>query len=624
MKIEFLKLRISNFMSIGEANIDLSNAGFTLVSGKNKNPEDGAKSNGSGKSSIFEAIFWCLTGNTIRGNKDVVNCHGNDGAVVNLQFKYNGIFWELERSKNHSKLKTNLRVVKDGIDISGKGIRDSEKILESHLPGLTSQLIGNVIILGQGLPQKFTNNTPSGRKELLEKLTKSDFMIEDLKQKIQKRQHYISSQISLYKDLKTRSEIEVRSSSEVISFSEGKIEDLENKNSTAEQRLQQAISDIDRLQSLHDNKRKELDFIAEDLLRKQQERNEISEKILSCSTQISTEFDSILRDNNEDLSNKKSELGIKEAEYKRLSSISDTCPTCGQKLQGVTKPDISEIYECVVNLKNIVDQLTSRSIQIQNEKNLKIQDQTKAFTIERNNVDQKIRDLQVKSDRLKSEINSLQIELDKSIKHRVSIQQEKATFDGFVSSYRKQISDSEENIKINKALIQKYSEDLSFWERHQEIINKFNTIVTRDFRGYLLSNIIEFIQQTAKLYCKYIFGTDLIEFKLDGNSISINYSAREYESLSGGERQKVDLIIQFSIREMLCKSTGFTTNLLVLDEIFDNLDDVGCSKIIDFISSRLVDISSIFVITHHNSYLNIPCDNEIVVVKDERGVSTIR
>ena len=66
-------------------------------------------------------------------------------------------------------------------------------------------------------------------------------------------------------------------------------------------------------------------------------------------------------------------------------------------------------------------------------------------------------------------------------------------------------------------------------------------------------NVIEFIDKKAKEYCKDIFLTDKIEFCLNGNNISISYDNKEYEVLSGGEKQKVDLIIQFAIRDMLCK-----------------------------------------------------------------------
>ena len=155
------------------------------------------------------------------------------------------------------------------------------------------------------------------------------------------------------------------------------------------------------------------------------------------------------------------------------------------------------------------------------------------------------------------------------------------------------------------------------------IINKFNTVITRDFRGYLLNDIIEYINNKAKEYSELVFGADLIDFKLDGNNLLISYNDKEYEALSGGERQKVDLIIQFAIRDMLCKHTSFSSNIIVLDEIFDALDDIGCQKVLDLITTRLHDISSIFIITHHGNELSIPYDDVIRLEKDNTGVSRL-
>ena len=192
MHITFKEIHIENFMSIGSANISLTDRGFTLVEGINNNKEDNARSNGSGKSSLFEALVWCLTGTTVRGNKNIVNYNGTDGACVRLFFDVGSDAFELIRAKDHSKYKTNLHIIINGEDKSGKGIRDSEKLLSEYLPELTASLIGSVIVLGQGLPQKFSANTPSGRKEVLEKLCKSDFMIQDLKDRISNRKDFLN------------------------------------------------------------------------------------------------------------------------------------------------------------------------------------------------------------------------------------------------------------------------------------------------------------------------------------------------------------------------------------------------------------------------------------------------
>ena len=155
-----------------------------------------------------------------------------------------------------------------------------------------------------------------------------------------------------------------------------------------------------------------------------------------------------------------------------------------------------------------------------------------------------------------------------------------------------------------------------------DVVNKMITIATRDFRGFLLSEIIKFIDQKAKEYCKEIFGTEEIEFKLDGNNIFIGYCGKEYESLSGGEKQKIDLIVQFSIRDMLSRFLNFSSNILVVDEIFDNLDSVGCQKVLNLIATKLTDVNSLFIITHHTD-IDIPIDSELVIVKDKDGFSKI-
>ena len=167
-------------MSFESAELNLDSTGYFIIKGINNNVGDSASSNGSGKSTIFEALCWGLTGETVRGTKEVSNIYTNKGASVEVCFTVDRDEYIIIRKKDPSSLSFYV----NGEDKSGKGIRDTEKLLNQYLPDLSSSLIGSVVVLGQGLPQRFTNNSPSGRKEILEKLSKSDFMIADLKDKI--------------------------------------------------------------------------------------------------------------------------------------------------------------------------------------------------------------------------------------------------------------------------------------------------------------------------------------------------------------------------------------------------------------------------------------------------------
>lgn len=184
--LSFSKIILHNFGSYHHAEIELQNKGFCLVTGENHHIQDNALSNGSGKSFIWSGICFALTGETIQGLKsNLKNIHvDEDTAYVQLEFMSDGANYDITRIiAPHSDLK----IIKDGDDVSGKGIRESEEILHDLLPDITQELIASSIIIGQGMPNKFSAFKPSGRKELLEKLTKSDFMIEDIKSRIAAR-----------------------------------------------------------------------------------------------------------------------------------------------------------------------------------------------------------------------------------------------------------------------------------------------------------------------------------------------------------------------------------------------------------------------------------------------------
>ena len=57
MHINFRKLTLHNFLSFGDAILEFNDDGFIKVSGINENPDDLAASNGSGKSSLNEALI---------------------------------------------------------------------------------------------------------------------------------------------------------------------------------------------------------------------------------------------------------------------------------------------------------------------------------------------------------------------------------------------------------------------------------------------------------------------------------------------------------------------------------------------------------------------------------------
>ena len=67
---------------------------------------------------------------------------------------------------------------------------------------------------------------------------------------------------------------------------------------------------------------------------------------------------------------------------------------------------------------------------------------------------------------------------------------------------------------------------------------------------------------------------------------------------------------------------NFSSNILLLDEIFDSLDATAVDAVLRCICNKLADVDSLFIISHHARELEIPYDSELIVTKDEGGIST--
>ena len=620
MHIEFRGIEIHNFMSFGHAQLAIQDDGFIKVTGINENPDDLATSNGSGKSSLWESIVWALTGETIRGTKQVSNIYGDDGTYVIVEFLVDNTHYEITRSKDHKILKTTLKIVIDGNDVSGKGIRDSEKLLAQYLPDITASLLGSVIILGQGLPQKFTNNTPSGRKEVLEKLSKSDFMIEDLKARVASRKQEISSELRNYQDACLQVDSKIRLLNQQITDNQARLStmdetalkitvtELSEKKSDLSDKLtisQDELSTIKTsIQALLEDGHQRLTKYNEDVQSINHKHQESIEQARDEMVKLQTEHQNATR------------------ELTRIQNIKDICPTCGQKISGVHKPDTTQLEQTISDLKLKLAECTNvynDRVQLRTDELNALKKEYDLFYIDHRNTLMREEDLKREKT---TQIASLTQNLN-MISNQLDAETRK--LDQFVLT----VKNLEESIATASATIETLNQELLYNNTNKDlqqtrldVISKFDTALKRDFRGYLLTAVIDYIQVRAKAYAQKIFETDKIAFMLDGNNIEISYLNKSYENLSGGEKQKIDLIIQFSIRDMLCNHLGFTSNILVLDEVFDGLDMIGCQRVLDVISA-ISDIKNIFIVTHRKD-LSIPSDKEIIVVKSSDGISELR
>lgn len=618
--IQFKKITVHNFGSYAHAELDLQNKGFCLVSGQNNCIKDGAASNGSGKTQIFSAICYALTGETVGGIKSGlknINVEETD-CWVELEFNYNKDQYIITRVLAP---KTDMKIIKNDVDISGKGIRESEKKLAEVLPEITKDLITSTIIMGQGNVNRFSSFSPSGRKELLEKLTKSDFMIEDLKSRICNRQTELSTKIREYEDSLIANNTQLNISNNKLSGLRKELSERAMPDFTTilnQLRIDQfaLASQLDALKIESDSLEAQLQAMSNELVRLTEAKAaENAEELAMYNkkySELSVEKNTVLL-----------QRGALLTEINKLKAITDTCPTCGQKLPNIQKPDTSqqelEVQQLDEKLKVITENFNKTNsihqqylIDIDNRHKQKLD----AANINTANVRALLKTKRDQENQLKYQLDNVQSQINTQLYDQQHWEQYTKKLENDISIYEQEVASIANIINITTSAKNELLE-------HLAVVKKMDTLVKRDFRGYLLTNIIAYLDKKAKEYCNIVFGTMELSLNLNGNALDITYCDKVFDLLSGGEKQRVDLILQLAIRDMLITYLDLNANILVLDEITDFLDKKSCKAVMSLLESALQTVESVFIISHHESELEISADSSIKIVKNAHGISEL-
>jgi DNA repair exonuclease SbcCD ATPase subunit len=164
------------------------------------------------------------------------------------------------------------------------------------------------------------------------------------------------------------------------------------------------------------------------------------------------------------------------------------------------------------------------------------------------------------------------------------------------------------DLKPNKAKIQQLKEDLTALRSKRSALTVDRTVL--DAAAVMLKDsgiktkiIRQYVPIINKLINKYLAAMDFfVNFELDENfEEKIKSRFRDefsYASFSEGEKSRLDLALLFTWRSISRLRNNASTNLLILDEVFDgSLDAQGNEELLKIIKT-LTEGNNIFVITH--------------------------
>ena len=564
--IIFKSIKYKNFLSSGNSftEINLNKNKSTLVVGHN----------GAGKSTMLDALSFALFGKPHRKimKSQLVNSINQKQCVVEVEFYIGKAYFKIIRGIKP----TIFEIWKDGTMINQSShANEYQKILEQNILKLNHKSFHQVVVLGSSSFIPFMQLNAGHRRDVIEDLL----------------------------------DINIFSKMNVI---------LREKNSVLKDKLSTINKDIEINNTKIDQQTKYIRDIAalteENKKKYQKQVKSAEEKILKLQNEnsdLSKELENNDTDNEyKKLQSKKNNIISQTAEIKQQMKTvakrgmflekNDTCPTCEQ--------DITNKDMLITRVKNEAYQLQSNLNMITNTEN-QLQNEINDLEQVMNSIREKTSTINANNREITS-LNQSNADLKKYLEEEVTADLSQARVD--LDSMKSLKEDMFENkLKVNEQF-------------------GYNNVIAEMLKdtGIKTKIIKQYLPAINKLVNQYLQVLDFfVHFNLDENfNETIRSRHRDdftYDSFSEGEKQRIDLSLLFTWRQIAKMKNSVATNLLILDETFDSsLDHDGIENLLKILYTLDADTNT-FIISHKGDILDNKFETKLEFIK-EKNFSKIK
>jgi len=582
--IHFRKLVLQNFMSYREKTVvPLSGQGIVRIEGKNED-DRGAVSNMAGKSTILEGLLWCLFGKTLRGVKHdaVVNRKSKRNCRVSAVVELDESAFRFIRYRRDSKFQNRLRIFRGDREISFKHEQNAQSKLESILGCDFAAFVNSTVFGGfDGARRQFALLSDSDQKRILDSFLsfeKFELAQERTKELLRKsRENLTETKLAL-----------VRAEGEVSTYRE--------KTATL---LAGAKLFRDKERDERRKLKKQLKAIVLPNVRKYDKEIEGAEKrVEDFSTKLN-------KSNSHSDAARRSLNKLRKQILSWKSLTGRKCPTCGQIVSGLTGEKLLEHLRA--DLKEIKrDFKKSSALASKYERRLAYGSSV-------------LKDLHRKQQHVRHQHDKLD-ERRAGILERISRLTPGDPFSSQIEEARLQYSKSLSRMLVLKQKsveLTRRIKALSFWE--VGFGNKgVKTLVMREILPAMNTKLQEYASQVFHSPVELEFRPSKTTKKGDEReSFHLHYKSKlnsaSYLGESSGGRRRIDIccLLVFS---WLARCS----NLLMVDELLDGLDDSGQRAVLDILTSQR---GSVFVISHNAGIKH--SIGQVWTVRKKHGVSTL-
>jgi DNA repair exonuclease SbcCD ATPase subunit len=564
--IVFKNLRWKNFLSTGNkwTEINLNKISSTLIVGHN----------GSGKSTMLDALSFALFGKPHRNiNKpQLVNSINNKDCIVEVNFTIGKYEYKVVRG-----IKPGIFEIwrNDQLLNQSSHAKEYQKILEQNLLKLNHKSFHQIVVLGSSSFIPFMQLPAQHRRDVIEDLldinifSKMNILIKEKNAILKENLKELNYKLDI---VKNKIESQKKYIRDITQINTDEINDKEEKI----KEVQEIIKDLQLSNS-------ELSSFIQ----------EYAEK---CSTALKTANDKkqIILSDKATASSSIKNIVINSKFYKE----NDNCPTCTQAIEPNFKQGkIDSLKTEAVDIKKKMDQLQVHAEEITEN----LDKWTK--------VHEEIRE---KQSTLHSNNQNIEIYQNQISEYNNDISR--------LTSREGDLSTANSDLLDMRTKMEGYME--SRFELNEQ--HSYNSVMSEMLKdtGIKTKVIKQYIPVINKLVNQYLQVLDFfVHFNLDESFQetirSRHRDAFSYDSFSEGEKQRIDLALLFTWRQIAKMKNSVATNLLILDETFDSsLDHDGVDNLMKILHT-LDDDTNVFVISHKGEILDGKFKEKLEFYKDK-------
>jgi DNA repair protein SbcC/Rad50 len=637
MKVKFKQIVVEGYRSIVRSlEFNLDRPGLNLVKG----------TNGMGKTTMFEALVWCIFGINLRET--------NLNAIISWE-EIRPLDWKGTRVMVHVEINTDqyciirhlsykgesygvrgndsLMIIKNGELIQGINKDETQKII-NKLIGTDAKTFMNSIMFGQRMTRLITQDNKD-KRALFEELFDVDWV------NIAKR----------------KAELEYAEKIQVISKATYECDNLTARIAMAEEALKRdqrlieewgtnqankilnCKANIVGFETLIKNHNREFTLIGGSPIAYDKEEHDAIEKEYNKITndKMKWQLEIVKFDNNaKSIQAEINNDGYKAAQIvdkieKLKKEIEDNkntikeaitkkeCPTCHQSIKASHHADIKKMYFTedkeadIVKLNSQMNALNTRLPQLTAALDLQLNaiKRTKEMASESddryvivaaryqelNEIENKLYEISEKQNILKNKIASNEALLENEKKQLKELEQEKAP--------NIDLKEQTNTIASKKLQLKSLQNDLEDLKKEADILRWWNEkgFGAGGIKAFIFNAMLAQLNAGTRKYGERL-GVSL-EFSIDLTKASKPFTTicslgnklnKDYKDFSGGEEQRLDIVLIFAMYDLISINTNF--NILIMDEVFEGLDEDGENAVFDLIRMKADEGKSVYVISH--------------------------